>query len=159
VIVETVLQCQEIAVAECNRISWWNDSLRFTSGPFGKGLQTVVRRSMSVTGLQIGDRFEVASYRLPDRLELPLSSGPNGFAIEVIEDDIGRVLRSAIDPSSGAMRLPELGKLVVGQDAILWLEYRRPGRFRLIVEPGTPYPASAEIATEQGVPILFEPRD
>ena len=66
---------------------------------------------MSVTDLQIGDRFEVTPSRLPDRLELPRSLGPEGFAIEMIEDDTGRVLNSAIDPAAGTMIVPELASL------------------------------------------------
>ncbi len=114
---------------------------------------------MAVTDLQIGDRFEVAPSRLPDRLELPQSLGPEGFAIELIEDDAGRVLNSAIDPAASAVIIRELAQLVSGQDAVLWLEYRAPGRFRLVAGSGTSYPAGAEMASEQGVPILFEPRD
>ncbi len=114
---------------------------------------------MSVTDLQIGDRFELAPSRLPDRLELPQSLGPEGFAIEVIEDDAGRVLKSAIDPAASAVIIPELAQLVSGQDTVVWLEYRAPGRFRLVIGSGTSYPAEAEMATEQGVPILFEPHD
>ena len=114
---------------------------------------------MAVTDLEIGDRFELAPSRLPDRLELPRSLGPEGFAIEVIEDDAGRVLNSAIDPAASAVIIPELAQLVSGQAAVLWLEYRAPGRFRLVAESGTSFPAGTEMATEQGVPILFEPRD
>jgi len=94
---------------------------------------------------------------LPDRLKLPLSLGPEGFAIEVIEDETGEARNSAIDPAASAVVIPGLAKLVSEQDAVLWLEYRAPGRFRLVAESGTSYPAGVEIATEQGVPILFEP--
>jgi len=114
---------------------------------------------MSLAELEIGDRFEVMPSRLPDRLVLPRSVGPEGFAIEVIEDDSGRVLTSAIDSAASAITIPELSKLVSGQDAVLWLEYRAPGRFRLIAGSGTPYPSGAEMAAGQEVPILFEPRD
>ncbi len=114
---------------------------------------------MVVTDLQIGDRFEVAPSRLPDGLELPRSLGPEGFAIEELEDVTGRVLMSTIDPAAGAIIVPQLSKLVSSPDAGLWLEYRAPGRFRLIIEPGTTFPVSTEIATEQGVPIFFEPND
>jgi len=114
---------------------------------------------MAVTDLQIGDRFEVTPSGLPDRLKLPLSLGPEGFAIEVIEDETGEARNSAIDPAASAVVIPGLAKLVSEQDAVLWLEYRAPGRFRLVAESGTSYPAGVEIATEQGVPILFEPHD
>jgi superfamily II DNA or RNA helicase len=114
---------------------------------------------MSVTDLQIGDRFEVTPPGSPDRLELPRSLGPEGFPIEVIEDDTGRVLESAVDSLTGIVSLPELSRLGFGQDTVLWLEYRAPGRFRLIGGPGTPRPAGAEVTTEQGVPIFFESRD
>ncbi len=43
--------------------------------------------------------------------------------------------------------------------AALWLEYRSPGRFRLIVEPGAAPAVAGEVVTEQGVPIDFDPGD
>ncbi len=47
-----------------------------------------------------GDRFEVARTGSPGRLSLPAVLGPDGFAIEQIEDSEGSPLESALDPVS-----------------------------------------------------------
>ena len=114
---------------------------------------------MAVTDLQIGDRFEVAPSRLPDRLELPQSLGPEGFAIELIEDDAGRVLNSAIDPAASRGDHTRTGPACFRTRCRFVARVSAPGRFRLVAGSGTSYPAGAEMASEQGVPILFEPRD
>jgi len=42
---------------------------------------------------------------------------------------------------------------------MIWLEYRAPGTFQLIVEPGPHGPPNNEVVTEQGVRIVFDPED
>ena len=94
------------------------------------------------------------------RLSLPAVLGPDGFAIEQIEDAEGRprgfgarsrgVIRSSC-PSWP--RSPLLGRDTCGWSIV------QPGRFRLIAEPGSSLPANGELVTEQGVPIVFDPRD
>ncbi len=110
--------------------------------------------------LEPGDRFEVEPIGATGRLSLPRVLGPDGFPIEQIEDPAGHPLDLRIDPATSSLIVPKLGEAVSRTDAAaLWLEYRAPGRFRLIVEPGAPHPANGQIVTEQGVPIEFDPGD
>jgi SNF2 family DNA or RNA helicase len=113
----------------------------------------------SAVELEPGDRFEVVSIGSTSRLSLPQVLGPDGFAIERIEDVSGRTLESALDVAGNSLIVSKLAQIVAGPVAALWLEYRQPGLFRLIVDAGTPPPASGEVVTEQGVSIVFEPRD
>ena len=106
-----------------------------------------------------GDRFEIALTGSPGRLSLPAVLGPDGFAIEQIEDSEGRPLESALDPVGHSLIVPELTKIASPTAATLWLEYHSPGRFRLIGEPGSLPPTNGELVTEQGVPIVFDPSD
>jgi SNF2 family DNA or RNA helicase len=110
-------------------------------------------------GLEPGDRFEVTPIGETGRLGLPRVLGPDGFPIEQIEDPAGRPLDLALDASAGSIVVPKLAEGVGRSSGPLWLEYRAPGRFRLIVEPGTPHPANGSIVTEQGVPIEFDRGD
>jgi SNF2 family DNA or RNA helicase len=111
-------------------------------------------------GLEPGDRFEVTPIGGAGRLSLPGVLGPDGFPVEQIEDPAGRPLHLSLDASAGSVIVPNLGeslsRIAAGP---LWLEYRAPGRFRLIFEPGTPHPANGSIVTEQGVPIEFDRGD
>jgi SNF2 family DNA or RNA helicase len=114
----------------------------------------------ALAGLEPGDRFEVTPIGGAGRLSLPRVLGPDGFPIQQIEDPAGRPLDLALDASASSVIVPKLGeslsRLAAGP---LWLEYRAPGRFRLIIEPGTPNPANGSIVTEQGVPIEFDRGD
>jgi SNF2 family DNA or RNA helicase len=109
--------------------------------------------------LEPGDRFEVVPIGSTSRLSLPQVLGPDGFAIEQIEDGSGRTLESSVDLAGNSLVVPKLAEVSAGPAAALWLEYRQPGRFRLIVDQGTPPPASGEVVTEQGVSIAFERHD
>src|SRR5271155_5729472 len=91
----------------------------------------------SAVELEPGDRFEVVPIGSTSRLSLPQVLGPDGFAIEQIEDVSGRPLQSALDPAGNSLIVPKLAEVVAGPAAALWLEYRQPGRFRLIVDAGT----------------------
>jgi SNF2 family DNA or RNA helicase len=113
-------------------------------------------------GLEPGDRFEVTPIdgAGAGRLSLPRVLGPDGFPIEQIEDPAGRPLDLALDAWAGSVVVPKLSE-ALGRSAAgpLWLEYRAPGRFRLIVEPGVPHPANGSVVTDQGVSIEFDPGD
>ena len=113
----------------------------------------------SAADLEPGDRFEVVPIGSTNRLSLPQVLGPNGFAIEQIEDVSGRPLKSAFDPSGNSLIVPKLAEIVAGPAAALWLEYLQPGRFRLIVDAGTRPPVNGEVVTEQGVSIVLESHD
>ena len=64
----------------------------------------------SAAELEPGDRFEVAPIGSTDRLSLPKVLGPDGFAIEQIEDLSGRPLDSALDPAGEFARRAEAGR-------------------------------------------------
>jgi len=121
-------------------------------------MATIVKSSPAIPGLEPGDRFEVTQTGMPERLSVPLVLGPDGFAIEQIEDSVGHPLESAFDTASGSLVIRELSE-IVSAPAALWLEYREPGRFRLIVDPKIPQPANGEVVTEQGVPIALDLHD
>lgn len=112
-------------------------------------------------GLEPGDRFELTPIGGPGsgRLSLPRVLGPDGFPIEQIEDPAGRPLDLALDAWVGSIVVPKLAEGLARSTGPLWLEYRAPGRFRLIVEPGGPQPANGSTTTEQGVPIEFDRGD
>ena len=110
-------------------------------------------------GLEPGDRFELPEFDPGGRLALPRVLGADGFAIDRLDDPAGRPLEAEFDPSHRALIVSDLDRLVADPRAALWLEYREPGRFRLVVEPGPAVAASGEIVTEQGVKVAFDPRD
>jgi SNF2 family DNA or RNA helicase len=106
-----------------------------------------------------GDRFEVVLIGSTDRLRLPAVLGPDGFALEQIEDAEGRPVDSVLAPAENSLIVPKLAEIASSSAATYWLEYRAPGRFRLIAESGSSVPANGELVTDQGVPIIFDPRD
>ena len=103
-----------------------------------------------------GDRFEIALTGSPGRLSLPAVFGPDGFAIEHVEDADGRPMESTLDPVGNSLVVPKITSFAT---TTLWLEYQSPGRFRLIEEPASSPPTNGELVTEQGVPIIFDPAD
>src|ERR1700677_3095980 len=103
-----------------------------------------------------GDRFEVALTGSPGRLALPAVLGPDGFAIEQIEDAEGRPVESTLDWAANLLVVPKLAQVVALPADSLWLEYRAPGCFRLLAEPALSTRANGELVTEKGVPILFD---
>jgi superfamily II DNA or RNA helicase len=109
--------------------------------------------------LEAGDRFEVASAGLPDRLSIPPVLGPDGFAIEALEDMAGLPMEAALEAQGQALRVPKLAEIAADPATTLWLEYRSPGRYRLIADRLPAQPANGELVTEQGVPIVFDPND
>ena len=109
--------------------------------------------------LKPGDRFEIVLVGSTDRLRLPAVLGPDGFAIEQIEDADGHPLDSVFAPAENSLIVPKLAEIASNSAGALWLEYRAPGQFRLIAEPGSPVPSNGELVTDQGVPILFDPHD
>jgi SNF2 family DNA or RNA helicase len=106
-----------------------------------------------------GDRFEIVLIGSTDRLRLPAVLGPDGFALEQIEDAEGRPVDSVLAPAENSLIVPQLAEIASSSHATFWLEYRAPGRFRLISESGLSVPANGELVTDQGVPIIFDPRD
>jgi SNF2 family DNA or RNA helicase len=106
-----------------------------------------------------GDRFEIALTGSPGHLALPAVLGPDGFAIEQIEDAEGRRVESALDWAANLLIVPKLSQVIALPADSLWLEYRAPGCFRLIAEPALSTQANGELVTEKGVPILFDSHD
>ena len=114
---------------------------------------------IAATGLEPGDRFEVTPIGSTDRLDLPKVLGPGGYAIEHLEDQLGHSLKSMIDSAGQSLIVPNLHEVITRPVDALWLEYRAPGRFRLVVDWGTSAPTNGEVVTEQGVPIVLDPDD
>jgi hypothetical protein len=106
-----------------------------------------------------GDRFEIVLIGSTGRLRLPAVLGPNGFAVEEIEDVEGHLVDSVVVPGEDSLILPNLAEIPDPLTATYWLEYRAPGRFRLIAIPGSSLPANGELMTDQGVPIIFDAHD
>ena len=110
-------------------------------------------------GLEPGDRFEVYPAGSGDRLTLPGALGPGGFAIEELEDPGGKILGLTPAAQGHGLIVPELGRLLPGPDATTWLEYQAPGRFRLLIEPGSAAIDGEGLTTEQGIRLALDPND
>jgi SNF2 family DNA or RNA helicase len=108
---------------------------------------------------ELGDRVEVTVTEDPDRVVAPPIVWAAKHQIDVVEDTNGVLLAVRVDPTTGCLTLPGLGELIQSRWPSLWLEYRGPGRFRLIVEEVPPPPESEDMVTEQGVPIQPDPDD
>jgi SNF2 family DNA or RNA helicase len=117
--------------------------------------------AVSPTGLEPGDRFEIfVSPDAPTTGQLPLPEifRDNDIPIAVLEDDQGRPLEAKLDPAENCLIISAWSQTLPDRWAALWLEYREPGRFRLIAEQG-PATTNGELTTEQGVHIALAPED
>jgi SNF2 family DNA or RNA helicase len=109
--------------------------------------------------LELGDRLELpvtAEARSSGRLVVPDLLTANGIAVASVEDERGQTLRAAFDPVASRLELPDWARALPENCPAVWLEYRAPGRFRVLAEPAPPA-VPAELKTEQGLPILLEP--
>jgi SNF2 family DNA or RNA helicase len=108
------------------------------------------------TSLEPGDRFEVAVAGL-DRLTLPetLTAAP----FQALEDESGRPLTASVDPAAPYLYVADLEKLLPPRRGAVWLEYRAPGCFRLLVEPPPAATEDGELTTEQGIRLALDPGD
>src|SRR5262245_40931776 len=105
--------------------------------------------------LEPGDRFELSQPADGGRLLLPEFLLAQQLSVEHLEDETGRPLALQQQPGANSLLVPESAHV----EAPVWLEYRAPGRFRLVAEKAPAVPAAAELRTEQGVPISLEPED
>jgi superfamily II DNA or RNA helicase len=108
------------------------------------------------TSLEPGDRFEVAVAGL-DRLTLPETL--TGAPFQALEDESGRPLTASVDPAAPYLYVTDLDKLLPPRRGAVWLEYRAPGRFRLLVEPPPAATEDGELTTEQGIRLALDPGD
>ena len=102
-----------------------------------------------------GDRFEAAAGS--GRLVIPESLAGLGLSVDVLEDEQGRPLAVTPEAAGRTLGLPESVRPLLDQSAALWLEYRAPGRFRLLAEPMPP--ADSTLTTEHGLPVTLNPDD
>jgi SNF2 family DNA or RNA helicase len=109
--------------------------------------------------LEPGDRFELAGQPTEGRLPLPDYLQANALVVSQLEDAAGHPLAVRKEPGDGVLIVPELTRLRTNPHDTLWLEYREPGRFQLLVEPAPAVPAGTEIKTEQGVTIELDAGD
>ena len=103
-----------------------------------------------------GDRFEAAADS--GRLVIPETLAALGTFLDVLEDEQGHPLAVATVPSGRGLILPKSLHPLLDQAAALWLEYRGPGRFRLLAEPLPPADGQT-LTTEQGRPLSLDPKD
>ena len=103
-----------------------------------------------------GDRFEAAV--ADGRLAVPEAVSALGLSLDVVEDEQGRPLAVKPDPAGEGLILPEPLRPMLDRSAALWLEYRGPGRFRLLTEPLPPTDGQT-LTTEQGRPLVLDPHD
>ena len=112
----------------------------------------------SEQGLEPGDRFEVHPGRAGDRLILPATLGPTGFAVDWVEDPEGRPIQSARVEEGKLLFMPGLAGMIPDPGGVTWLEYQGSGRFRLVVEPAAEA-NGGELTTEQGIRVALDPND
>ncbi len=89
---------------------------------------------------------------------LPGVLGPSGFAIDSLEDLDGNLLDLSGAAEGHGLIVPGLRRVLPTLDATTWLEYQSPGRFKLVVEPGSAA-EGGELTTEQGVRVTLDPND
>ena len=127
-----------------------------------KGVATSSILSSAATALEPGDRFAIplsSEVRSSGQLPIPESIQANGLVIEVVEDQNGQPLKAQLGAEENCLTLDETTRPLLERSAAAWLEYRGPGRFRLVVEETPTGPANGEMTTEQGVRIAFDPED
>lgn len=104
-----------------------------------------------------GDRFEVSfAWEKPDALliRVPPELGGEGQPVERLEDASSRTLQFANLSSGGVLRVSGI-RAAKGEIESAWLEYRGPGRYRLVLD--APRPVNGAAADAAG--IEFDPND
>src|SRR5262249_15303015 len=91
------------------------------------------------TTLEPGDRFELSLP--PDvprsgRWRVPETLRAAGVRVQVVEDPQGKPLAAVIGPDTTDLVVPDSARLLPPQCDAAWLEYRAPGRFRLLFDEG-----------------------
>ena len=125
-----------------------------------KGVATPPLLSSVSTILEPGDRFPLqlsADARSSGRVPIPEGIQANGLAVEVVEDQNGQPLQ--VDVRANYLNLAEASRPILEGGAAAWIEYRAPGRFRLVVEEMPAGPSNGEVTTEQGVRVASDPQD
>src|SRR5438128_2920679 len=114
------------------------------------------------TRLEPGDRFAIplsSEVRSSGRVPIPESIRASGLVIDEVEDHNALMLKSSINAAEICLTEDETARPILEQSAAAWLEYRGPGRFRLVVEETAAGPSNGEVTTEQGVRVAFDPQD
>ncbi len=109
--------------------------------------------------LEPGDRFEVSPSPDGSTVSLPDSFLALGLTIDELvgPGDRPRAFRQADSPAALEMAEP-LSPPPAGTDS-LWLEYREPGRFRLIPSQEKAPDPVPEVSTRPGVRLTLDPED
>jgi SNF2 family DNA or RNA helicase len=109
--------------------------------------------------LEPGDRFEIpiaTLTRSTGRVSVPRTLLAIEAAVDTIEDEQGKPIPAHYDPARGQLELADWAKALPEQCAAGWLEYRAPGRFRIVAEPTSKTPAPL-LTTEHGIPVTLAP--
>jgi SNF2 family DNA or RNA helicase len=112
----------------------------------------------SVASLELGDRVEIpvlpeGKAALPDVLQAFHSP------LNVVEDEDGQPLHIGVDPADHSLVGDDLKRLLSDHPAALWLEFKAPGRFRLVAEAAPNTPDDGVLTTEQGLRFALDPED
>src|SRR5262245_26253258 len=91
--------------------------------------------------LEPGDRFEIPRALAGRRLALPDFLQAQEMPIEQLEDEAGTLLAVQQNPHGNGLVLPESARI----ETPAWLEYRAPGRFRLVGDKAPAVPATTEV--------------
>ena len=110
-----------------------------------------------------GDRVEVSLAPRGDGLTVPGAVWLAGEPIETIEDPGGTPFEIAVRPRDRRVTVRGLGDVLRSRLAerpcSVWLEYRGPGRFRLLVEEEAVPAENEPLCTEQGISVFPDPED
>src|SRR6476646_8719224 len=101
------------------------------------------------SSLEPGDRFEASAANA--QLLVPEALSALGASIDVLEDEQGHSLPLTRDAAGRVVKLPDSVRPLLEQAPALWLEYRAPGRFRLLAEPSSA--DGKTLTTEHGLSV------
>ncbi|HMC65372.1 MAG TPA: DEAD/DEAH box helicase, partial [Gemmataceae bacterium] len=110
----------------------------------------------ATANLEPGDRFEVQVAQEGRGLLLP-PHFPELGSLNV-EIEAGQPIE-AVPEKIGLLHVPGLAELLAHPWEAVWLEYREPGRMRLVIESPDAAQSQGEVVTEQGVHIALDADD
>ena len=120
-------------------------------------MQATSDRLTPTTELESGDRFELSLVAQSGRFRvpgiLPVGAGP----LSIIEDEDGQPLETSFEPEPGELIVSGWKQPRLDASDAVWLEYRSPGRFRLVLEKGSP--PNGALAGKASERMAIDPED